>query len=103
MLDIDIAVNFRGDVMTDVAIVGVGIYPFGRHKDVTGLEMGAVAARAALADAGLKWTDIDYAIGGSFEVDIPDAIVAYLGLTGIDFTNVFNGCATAGTALSLGV
>jgi acetyl-CoA acetyltransferase len=89
--------------MTDVAIAGVGIYPFGRHKDVTALEMGAVAARAALADAGMKWTDIPYAVGGSFEVDIPDAITAYLGLTGIDFNDVYNGCATAGTALSLGV
>jgi acetyl-CoA C-acetyltransferase len=89
--------------MTDVAIVGVGMYPFGRHSGVTALEMGAVAARAALADAGLRWTDIPYAVGGSFEVDIPDAMVAYLGLTGIDFSNVYNGCATAGTALSLGV
>ena len=89
--------------MTDVAIVGVGIYPFGRHKDVSALEMGAAAARGALADAGLRWTDIPYAVGGSFEVDIPDAMVAYLGLTGIDFTNVYNGCATAGVALSLGV
>jgi acetyl-CoA C-acetyltransferase len=89
--------------MTDVAIVGVGMHPFGRHGDVSALEMGAVAARAALADAGMKWTDIQYAIGGSFEVDNPDAVVAFLGLTGIDFNNVYNGCATAGTALSLGV
>jgi acetyl-CoA acetyltransferase len=28
-------------MMTDVAIVGAGIYPFGRHKDVSALEMGA--------------------------------------------------------------
>ena len=89
--------------MTDVAIVGVGIHPFGRHKGVTALEMGTVAARAALADAGMKWTDIQYAVGGSFEVDNPDAMVAFLGLTGIDFNNVYNGCATAGSALSLGV
>jgi acetyl-CoA C-acetyltransferase len=87
----------------DVAIAGVGMYPFGRHSGVTALEMGAAAARAALADAGLRWTDIPYAVGGSFEVDIPDAMVALLGLTGIDFTNVYNGCATAGAALSLGV
>lgn len=89
--------------MSDVAIVGVGIHPFGRHKGVTALEMGAVAARAALADAGMKWTDIQYAVGGSFEVDNPDAMVSFLGLTGIDFNNVYNGCATAGSALSLGI
>ena len=89
--------------MTDVAIVGVGIHPFGRHKGVSALEMGAVATRGALADAGLRWTDIPYAVGGSFEVDNPDAMVTFLGLTGIDFNNVYNGCATAGTALSMGV
>lgn len=89
--------------MNDVAIVGIGIHPFGRHEGVSALEMGAVAARAALSDAGMRWTDIQHAIGGSFEVDNPDAVVAYLGLTGIDFNNVYNGCATAGSALSLGV
>lgn len=89
--------------MTDVAIAGVGIHPFGRHKGVTALQMATVAARSALADAGLKWTDIQYAVGGSFEVDNPDAMVAFMGLTGIDFNNVYNGCATAGSALSLGV
>ncbi len=89
--------------MADVAIVGVGMYPFGRHKDVSALDMGAVAARAALADAGIKWADIPYAVGGSFEVDNPDAVVGRLGLTGLDFNNVYNGCATAGAALSLGV
>ena len=28
---------------TDVAIVGVGLHPFGRFGDVSGIEMGAVA------------------------------------------------------------
>ena len=42
-----------------VAVVGVGIHPFGRHPGVSGLEMAAVAARAALTDAGSagrRWT-----------------------------------------------
>ena len=63
--------------------------------------MGAEAARAALADAGLTWADMQFAVGGSAEVDQPDAVVAELGLTGIQFTNVYNGCATAGSALAL--
>ena len=37
--------------MADVAIVGAGIHPFGRHP-ASGLEQGALATRAALADAG---------------------------------------------------
>jgi acetyl-CoA acetyltransferase len=85
----------------DVAIVGVGLHPFGRFKDVTGIDMGAVAIRRALADAGVEWRDIQFAFGGSYEVDNPDAVVALLGLTGIPFTDVYNGCATAASALTL--
>ena len=36
----------------DVAIVGIGMHPFGRHDGVTGMEQGAVAIRNACADAG---------------------------------------------------
>jgi acetyl-CoA C-acetyltransferase len=87
--------------MADVAIIGVGLHPFGRFPGKSALAMGAVAARMALADASLKWTDMQFAVGGSFEVDQPDAVVAELGLTGIQFTNVYNGCATAGSGLAL--
>jgi acetyl-CoA C-acetyltransferase len=85
----------------DVAIVGVGLHPFGRFDGVTGIDMGAVAIRRALADAGVEWRQVQFAFGGSYEVDNPDAVVALLGLTGIPFTDVYNGCATAASALSL--
>ena len=84
----------------DVAIVGVGLHPFGRFSGVSGIEMGAVAIRRALADAGVEWRDIQFAFGGSYEVDNPDAVVALLGLTGIPFTDVYNGCATGASALA---
>jgi acetyl-CoA C-acetyltransferase len=87
--------------VNEVAIIGVGIHPFGRFPGKPALAMGAEAARLALADAGLAWTDMQFAVGGSAEVDQPDAVVAELGLTGIPFTNVYNGCATAGSALAL--
>ena len=48
-----------------LAIVGIGIHPFGRNEDVSGLQMGVAAARAALADAGISWADIQFAVGGS--------------------------------------
>jgi acetyl-CoA acetyltransferase len=63
--------------------------------------MGAEAARDALADAGASWADMRFAVGGSYEVDQPDAVVAELGLTGVQFTNVYNGCATGGSVLAL--
>jgi len=85
----------------DVAIIGVGLHPFGRFPGVPAIEMGAIATRRALADAGVEWRDVQFAFGGSFEVDNPDAVVALLGLTGIPFTDVYNGCATAASALSL--
>ena len=87
--------------MPEVAIVGVGMHPFGRFPGKTALSMGAEAARAALADAGLSFADIQFAVGGSYEVDQPDAVVSDLGLTGLQFTNVYNGCATAGSALAV--
>lgn len=87
--------------MNDVAIIGVGIHPFGRFGDKSAIDMGADAVRAALADAGAQWSDIQFAFGGSFEVDNPDAVTSRLGLTGIPFMDVYNGCATAATALQL--
>ncbi|HMF04232.1 MAG TPA: thiolase family protein, partial [Acidimicrobiia bacterium] len=86
---------------SDVAIIGVGLHPFGRFDGVTGIDMGAVAIRRALADAGIEWRQVQFAFGGSYEVDNPDAVVALMGLTGIPFTDVYNGCATAASALSL--
>ncbi len=65
--------------MNDVAIIGVGLHPFGRHPGKSAIDMGNLAVRAALADAGAEWTDVQFAFGGSYEVDNPDAIVNTLG------------------------
>jgi acetyl-CoA C-acetyltransferase len=83
--------------MNDVAIIGVGLHPFGRF-DKSAMEMGADAIHAALADAGIEWKDVQFGVGGSYEVSNPDAVTRLVGLTGIPFTNVFNACATAATA-----
>ncbi len=86
--------------MDDVAIIGVGLHPFGRFPGVSAIEMAAKATRLALADAGITWKDVQFAFGGSYEVDNPDAVVNRLGLTGLPFTDVYNGCATAASALT---
>lgn len=85
--------------MIGACIVGVGIHPFGRHEGVSGLEMGVAAVRAALRDAGVSWPDIQFAYGGSDAAGNADTMVADLGLTGLQFINVKNGCATGGSAL----
>lgn len=84
----------------NVAIIGVGRTPFGRFPGVSAVEMGARAIRAALADAGVEWRQIQFGFGGSYEVDNPDTVINYLGLTGIPITDVYNGCATAASALT---
>ena len=83
----------------DVAIVGIGIHPFGRTPARSGLQQGAYAARLALQDAGVEWRDIQFAFGGSASAGSADALVNELGLTGIPFINVANGCATGGSSL----
>lgn len=83
----------------DVAIVGIGIHPFGRTPARSGLQQGAFAARLALQDAGIPWSDIEFAFGGSASAGSADALVNELGLTGIPFINVANGCATGGSSL----
>jgi acetyl-CoA acetyltransferase len=88
--------------MTDVHIVGAGIHPFGRHDDMSGLDQGVFAVREALADAGVTWPDIQFAFGGSAAAGNADAALPKLGLTGVQFINVANGCATGGSALLSG-
>jgi acetyl-CoA C-acetyltransferase len=83
-----------------VGIIGIGIHPFGRHPGVTGLQMATTAARAALADAGVRWEEVDFAAGGSDAAGNADTSVSTLGLTGVPFINVKNGCATGGSALT---
>ena len=85
--------------MTDVCIVGIGIHPFGRTDGVSGLDQGVFAVREALKDAGVAWPDVQFAYGGSDAAGNPDTMVDRLGLTGVQFINVRNGCAAGGSAL----
>jgi acetyl-CoA acetyltransferase len=85
--------------MTDVYIVGIGIHPFGRTANRSGLAQGEFAIRAALEDAGLEWGDMQFAFGGSDAAGKADTLVTQLGETTLPFVNVLNGCATGGAAL----
>ncbi len=85
--------------MSDVCLIGGGIHRFGRTEGLSGLQQGVAAVRAALADAGVAWGDIQMAFGGSSAAGNADTMVADLGLTGVPFINVANGCATGGSAL----
>ncbi|MFL6090141.1 MAG: thiolase family protein [Aeromicrobium sp.] len=82
----------------DIAIIGVGLHPFGRH-DKSALEMGESAVIDALVDARVRWSDVDLLWASSMEVKNPEAITGFLGLTGIPARSTFTGCASGGNVL----
>lgn len=86
--------------MNDVAIVGIGMHEFGRHDGISGMDQGVTAVRRALADCNQQWADMEFAVGGSMDGGAADTMVSRVGLTGLPFTNVINGCATGGMALN---
>ena len=75
------------------------MHPFGRTPERSGQEQGVYAVREALKDAGIEWSDVQFAFGGSQAAGAADTMVSKLGLTGLQFINVANGCATGGSAL----
>jgi acetyl-CoA acetyltransferase len=88
----------------DVAILGVGMHPWGKWgRDFT--EYGLVAARAALDDAGLAWPDIQYVAGADtirngYPGFIAGATFAQkLGWTGVRVSSNYAACASGAQAL----
>ncbi len=86
--------------MEQIAIIGVGMHAFGRTDGVSGQAQGAYAVRQALQDANVRWDQVGVAYGGSQDAGNADALSNHLGLTGLPFINVANGCATGGSALA---
>ena len=85
----------------DIAIIGVGLHPFGRYEDRSALEMGAVAISRALRDAGLDFSDVGSLYAGSLEVANPEAITGLVGMTGVPARATLSGCATGNSLLTL--
>jgi acetyl-CoA C-acetyltransferase len=85
----------------DIAIIGVGLHPFGRYEDRSALEMGAVAIHRALKDAGVDWTQVQSLYAGSLEVANPEAVTGLVGMTGIPARATLSGCATGNSLLTL--
>src|SRR5437868_3968943 len=88
----------------DVAILGVGMHPWGKWgRDFT--EYGMVAARAALDDAGLAWRDVQYVAGADtirngYPGFIAGATFAQkLGWTGVRVSSNYAACASGSQAL----
>ncbi|MFE4252618.1 thiolase family protein [Streptomyces sp. NPDC056910] len=82
----------------DVLICGAARTAFGR-SEASGRQLAVSAVKSALQDAGIEWPRVRAAFGGSDSAGLADTLVAQLGLTGVPFVNVKNGCATGGSAL----
>jgi len=88
----------------NVEVAGVGMVPFGKPgASPSYTAMAADAVRAALADAGLAYTDLQQAYAGYVYGDSTCGQRALydVGMTGIPIVNVNNNCATGSTALYL--
>ena len=88
----------------NVYVTGVGMIPFAKPGASAPYdEMGALAARQALEDAGLSYDDIEQAYAGYVYGDSTSGQKALykVGMTGIPVVNVNNNCSTGSTALFL--
>jgi acetyl-CoA acetyltransferase len=88
----------------DVAIAGVGMHPWGKWGR-SFVEYGVHAARAALADSGIEWTDVDLVVGGETVRNGYGGYVAgatfaqALGWNGARVATSYAACATGAQAL----
>ncbi|MHB9863150.1 lipid-transfer protein [Streptomyces sp. YIM S03343] len=88
----------------DVAVLGVGLHPWGKWGRGFA-EYGAAAARAALADAGVRWRDVGSVVGadtvrGGYPGYVAGATFAKaLGWQGARVTSVYAACASGAQAI----
>lgn len=89
----------------DVAVLGVGMYPWGKWGR-NFVEYGVAACRAALADAGLHWRDIQFVVGADtvrngYPGYVAGATFAQaMGWSGARVTSLYAACASGAAALS---
>lgn len=89
----------------DVAVLGVGMHPWGKWGRGF-VEYGTAAARAALEDAGLRWRDIGSIVGadtvrGGYPGYVAGATYAKaLGWQGARVTSVYAACASGAQAVA---
>lgn len=87
-----------------LVVLGVGMHPWGKWgRDFT--EYGMVAAKAALDDAGLRWTDIQFVAGAdTIRNGYPGFIAGStfaqkLGWIGVPVSSSYAACASGNQAL----
>ena len=90
----------------EVAILGVGMHPWGKWGR-NFVEYGVKAARDALQDAGLEWRDVQFVAGGDtmrngYPGYVAGASVAQaMGWSGAQVTSTYGACATGVQAIDV--
>jgi acetyl-CoA acetyltransferase len=93
-------------VSNDVAVVGVGMHPWGKWGRPF-QSYGVHAARSALADAGLDWSEVQLVVGGEtvrngYAGYVAGATFAQaLGWNGARVATAYAACATGAQALDV--
>jgi acetyl-CoA acetyltransferase len=87
---------------SSVVVTGVGMHPFGRF-DASTTDMGVVAVRAALREAGVGKGGFQAAFCGTAYGGVATGhkVLSRLGMTGMPIVDVEAGCASGGAALML--
>ena len=89
----------------EIVVLGTGMHPWGKWGR-NFVEYGVVAAQAALADAGVAWSDIQFVAGGEtvrngYPGYVAGATFAQaLGWNGAQVASSYAACASGVTALS---
>lgn len=85
-----------------VHVVGIGLHPYQRRSDSTYVQLGLTAARAALDDAGVDWTEVETAYTGTALLGMGSSriMLSRLGSTGIPMAQVENASASGSTAVA---
>jgi acetyl-CoA acetyltransferase len=93
----------------DVAIVGIGLHPWGVFPDKSMAEMGAEAVVQALKNANMDWREVDTVAAGAYHwiadkegmsgLLAATSIESLMGSIGVPVVNVANACATGGSVL----
>ena len=93
--------------MREVAIIGVGLHPWGKFPQKTFVDLGVEAIAKALRDASIEWKEIEticsgiYIWGGNAGHLSGQYFASVFGETGIPIVNIYNACATGASALRL--
>jgi acetyl-CoA acetyltransferase len=86
-----------------VVVAGVGMHPFGRFDGISTTDMGVVAVRSALKEAGVGKGGFQAAFCGTAYGGVATGhkVLSRLGMTGMPIVDIEAGCASGGAALML--